>query len=467
MWHKIINFVGSKLGMVAAIFLIGLFAGIVIRIDWTRLMIAVIGEEAEQKKPTDAVVIDHIDLSNEAFHNLGIELGKVKRGPYTRHLRLPGEIIESPGKSNMMVAAPVSGIVKQIHTYPGQALKLGQALLTLQVVDEAMTQAQLDLLEVIAEIESKEAEIKKLEPLVANRQVLGSDLRALKYKRNQLDSRRKLKMQELMLRGLSKANVDQIVNKHTLIRELTVRLQQPTDRRELKPVALTDGTESTNEEYVYSIEKLKTYGGSMVQQGTPLIQISYHNDLMIKAHAFESDVQHVIDNSNLNLGVRVEYGGETDLQTIEGLSILFSDNHVEQPSRTFPFYVSLKNRVISESRNEQNALYRTWLFRPGQQVHVELAIEKFDDFIVVPDSAVAEDGLKSVVFVTNNSPEEKLLLFFPKEVRVVRRDLKNVLIQPGGQLRDGAWIAMNNAYKIQMAMKMLASSDDPHAGHNH
>ncbi len=457
----------TSLGTFLAIFVLGLVLGITVKVDWTELVEHAIGVDHQDDLHEDeGVDPGALTLSREAFHNLGLELGQPEIRTHIKRLRLPGEVIENPGKSNLIVAAPVSGIISQIFTYPGQAIKVGQPLMKIQVIDESMTNAQRDLLNTISQIRSTESELSRIRPLVANRTVAGKVEIELNYKRDQLLNSKQVKIQELLVLGLSEQHINEIISDQKLIRELDVYLAKPLENQELTKVS-TNGSEDPNGEYVFSIERLQSNLGSRIKQGEPLINVSYHNLLYVKTHAFESDIDVVTNNWNSRLGVVVEYGPDENPKIIDGLSIVFADNHVEQPSRTFPFYVALQNSVLSESRAENGAIYRSWLFRPGQQIHVELETERVDGYFVLPASAIAQNGVETIVFKTLDDPARDPEIDFKEiNVKVISRDQEVVLVDTSGRLSEKHTIVMKNAHQVQMARKMAAGGG-AHHGHEH
>ena len=73
----------------------------------------------------------HIELTAQARDNLGLETGRAALSDYYHTLRVPGVIREKPGHSDHSVPTTVHGIVKKVHTLPGQSVKPGDPLFDL------------------------------------------------------------------------------------------------------------------------------------------------------------------------------------------------------------------------------------------------------------------------------------------------------------------------------------------------
>ena len=61
-------------------------------------------------------------ISREARKNLGLVSKPVQVTTYYRKIDVPGVITDRPGVSDRGVVAPVTGIVTQIHAYPGNTV---------------------------------------------------------------------------------------------------------------------------------------------------------------------------------------------------------------------------------------------------------------------------------------------------------------------------------------------------------
>ena len=260
----------------AAIFAVGMAAGY----SLTRQLPAVDahaeddpGHEPHEEDP------EVVELTEQSFRNLGMTLGNAAIGDHTRTIRIPARVIELPGHSDHRLAAPVNGIVERLFVRPGQAISAGDPVLTMRVIDQALLDAQLKLLDVITQLEVNAADTERLTPLA---DVRGRQLVDLKYQRKQLAANERLYRQELLVRGLSSQQVSSIVADKRLVRDLTIRMP---DRLH----ATGDKTESSDShlhDHSFTIERLVAVPGTTVSQGDDLCHLAYHASLYIEGQAF-------------------------------------------------------------------------------------------------------------------------------------------------------------------------------------
>ena len=217
------------------------------------------------------------------------------------------------------------------------------------------------------------------------------------------------------------------------------------------------------------------------------------------------------------------HDGHQHLMRRDDLKITRIDNHVSNEG-LFSFYIPIDNEVVQEFRSDDR-LYQQWLFRPGQRVHLRLPVAKHEGKIKVPVDAVAMNGPNAVVFRKPSHGEENIalmvgigiamgateedhsehdhdahaghghdedthavdhddhsehdhdahadhdhaheqhafLMLEPVPVHVLHRGHDFVVINPEGELKPGDEIALNAAYKLQLAMQMAAGG----GGHGH
>ena len=78
--------------------------------------------------PVDAIV-----LSKEAKQNLGLLLGTITKGEYWQKLPMPGEVVEIPGRSDLVLTSRVAGVIDEVFALPGQAVRPGDPLFTIRI----------------------------------------------------------------------------------------------------------------------------------------------------------------------------------------------------------------------------------------------------------------------------------------------------------------------------------------------
>ena len=95
-------------------------------------------------------------------------------------------------------------------------------------------------------------------------------------------------------------------------------------------------------------------------------------------------------------------------------------------------------------------------------MQLRVPVEQWQDVIVVPVDAVAQEGLERFVFVENGDHFDR------RPVHIQYRDQYDAVIANDGSVFPGDIIALNGAHQLQMAIKNKSGGPvDPHAGHHH
>jgi membrane fusion protein, heavy metal efflux system len=441
---------------------------------------------------------DHVDVSAMAAKNLGLQFGMVKSGPFRKHLHIPGMVIEKPGQSGLAVTSPIQGIIREIHKFPGQAISPGDLLFSMQVSDAALENTQLALLETLTRIAVTEREISRLDPLAESGAIAGRRKLEMQYQLMQLQSERDARLQELRLRGLSDEQIALIVEDRELVGQIEIRLnigQSAGDSTLATRLASSDAVADPDRHHaaddpgpIYTVESLDVFPGRAVTKGEELCHIANHHELFLRGEAFESDVPVVRRLKASGWAISAEFGDGDGRTRVDDLSITYMDNHVDPGTQTFPFYLTLHNRVVSEHRDNAGRLFRSWQFKPGQRAHLFVPVEQWTDQIVLPREAVVRAGPDAFVFRLEDPQqasghfggaeetrlrrgEERLAALAdlpefemePVSIHVLHQDTANCVIAANGELQIGDVVAINQAYQIYLAWKLQMSG----GGHDH
>ncbi|MBB02365.1 MAG: hypothetical protein CMJ47_06945 [Planctomyces sp.] len=424
---------------------------------------------------------DHVALTEQAFENLGLRLGSPTTGDYWKSVLVPGKVVEIPGRSDLAVSTPVAGVIESVHVIPGQNIPMQSPLFTIRLTDEALLAAQAGYLETLTQQEVAQQEISRLSPLIQSGGVSGTKSRELEYEVKQLVARQATILQELRGRGMPENQIEQLRRDRILASTSSVGV--PKFVREQSAGDQSGG---------YSVETLLVHPGKAVSRGDSLCTVAYHQRLYIEGTAFEVDLPTLERIAKKGWKITAEtaheehdHYGLTSMQ----LKLLRVDNHVDEVTQTVRFFVELPNE-IAQTSTEDGRQFDQWRFRPGQRLHLRLPVEQWTDQITLPTDAVVVDGPNVFVFAEHNHEEEAaarltkettatespsqeheedhdvFIEFEPVPVRLLHRDDKTVVIANDGQLHDGERVALNNAYKLYLAMKMQAGGGGGHHHHH-
>jgi len=413
------------------------------------------GGEEDDHAHAQKVKYDHkhdeaaaIKLSQQARGNIGLRTAKVELKPFERTITVPGIVVERPGWSVIEVTATMTGIVTQIYPIQGEAIGPGQPLFEVRLTHEDLLQAQREFLRTIEELDVIGREVARLEKVSADGVIAGKTLLERKYEQQKQEASLRAQQQALLLHGLSKEQVDDIISTRKLLQSLTI----------YAPVRKAD-----TKVHPLQVQQLKVSQGKYVSAGDTLCTLVDYGELYIKGQAFEQDIRAINKAASSGCSVSTVVGSKStnDEEVSPGLCILYLDDKVDSESRAFHFYVSLPNRILREDKAEGRR-FVYWQFKPGQRTQIRIPVEQWADRIVLPIEAVAQDGAEAYVFEANGDHLDR------RSVRVEYRDQDWIVIANDGALKLGATVAISSAHQVQLALKNKSGGGvDPHAGHNH
>ena len=414
----------------------------------------------------------HVALTRPAFENLAVRLGHPTKQDYVKSIAVPAQVVEIPGRSDLSISAPVTGVLEEVDVLPGQALVPQRSLFRIRLTDESLIDAQSRLLEAQIRQEVVTQEIARLEPLTSSGAISGSQQREFEYESRQLQAKSAALVQELRARGLPADVVENVLTHRQLAATLDVL--SPPYVGEAAPSGAASG---------YSIEELLVHPGKSVVRGEPLCRVAYHARLYVEGSAFENDVPILRRIAEQEWPISAELPCDHDAtgdvpshRHATELPLLRIDNHVDPTTQTVRFFLELPNEV-TQSQAEDRGRFDQWKYRPGQRLHLKLPVEHWQSQIVLPASAVVVEGPEVMVFVQHTLDHddddhdddhypEIFIEFEPVSVRLRHRDDRQVVLADDGSLHPEDTIALNQAYKLYLAMRMQQARGDGHAHHH-
>ena len=395
---------------------------------------------------------EYLQLSKQAQKNIGLNLVPVELRDYDRTISVPAVLTGQPGRARIAVSAPMTGIVKRIFVIRGEAVSPGVPLFELRLTHEDLVEKQSELLRDLEELDVVKREVTRLEKVTRSGAVAGKRLLESEYQQRKIEAIVRSKRQALILHGLGKRQIDEIVKNRRLLSSVTVKTPERPD----------DSLCDKNKQAL-QVTSLSVAPGEHVETGDRLATLADHCSLYIEGKAFEHDADLLNDAANEGVLITVVVGGGSPSQhEISGLKILYVENQVDVDSRALKFYLRLPNKMVRDERTQKGKRFIGWQYRPGQRVEVLVPVERWEKSIVLPTDAVVQDGADWFVYQKSGNR------FRQTPVHVEFRDRSRVVIENDGTLFPGDLVAGKGAYQIHLAMKNKSGAAvDPYAGHSH
>ena len=418
-------------------------------------------------------------LTPQAKANLGLTkefLAPITLEPYQRMLTVPAVVTPRPGRTQLQVSTPLTGVVTHVHATTGESVLPGSLLFEMRLTHEDLVESQTAYLQTLGELEVENREIERLQFVVQNGAVSGKTLLEKQYAKAKLESLLSAQQEALRLHGLSDRQVRDIAEKRQLLRDLRILAPDIDEhgadeelrlsRKQIEQVSYNQPAsrdeQGSRESTPLIVERLDVHKGQSVMAGAQLCQLADYSQLYLEGQAFEQDAAQIATAAREGRLATAILTNETGETRIENLRFAFIGNSVDAMTRTFSFYVDLPNQILHQESNSQGQTFISWQFRPGQRMQVQIPVETWTDQIVLPTEAVVRDGPDWYVFQQSGAN------FLRVPVHVIYHDGRNVVINNDGAIYVGNVIARRGAYQMQMAIKnQSGGAVDPHAGHNH
>lgn len=407
---------------------------------------------------------DRVKLSAQAQQNLGLDVDTLVPQEYWRTILIPGAVVDRPGESDRGVTSKVAGVVTDIRAKPGDTVKAGDPLFTLQLVSEFLQSAQTDLAKAARELEFAAAKRDRIAELVKKgtqpEAVLIEEENQVKRFTTQVQAYRR----QLQVFGLTAEQVDRAEKG-----EVTTRIVVPA------PARAAGSSEGGPAADLFEVQELKVALGDQVQAGQALCLLANHQRLFVEGRAFKSEAGALATAAEKKVPIRAEFADENPgtWPPQDPLLIHHLSNQVDPATRTFAFYLPLDNQPRTFTRDGKT--HFVWRYRPGQRVRLRVPIEKLVVLapdgkrevlpFVLPAGAVVREGPEAFVFVQSGD------VFIRKPVRVLYEDRTEVVVANDGSVTEVDFVVRNQAAAINRALKGAAAGGGheghDHAGHSH
>lgn len=424
-----------------------------------------------------------IQLSTQARANLKLTTQTVSVGRFNTYVEVPASVTDWPGRTHVAITSPLTGVISAIKISRGELIQSGRPLFALRLTHQDLVDTQQKFLTSLGELDVEQREIQRLASLSSTGAIAGKTKLAREYERDKLTAGLMAAKQAMLLHGLTDAQIERIEQTRELIREVTIYAPTLHADRSLHHDSLRTSSEgltatSSNKisltsmqpppihpehiEAEFLVTKLETSRGESVQAGQHLGRLSDYSQILIEGEAYQRDGETLQKAANSGAALQAVFETQQGpAHVIDGLKIVYIGNEVNRESRSLPFFVSLTNEV-ERAEQIEGQRFVSWRYKPGQRLQLRIPVAGFDNAIVVPKDAVAEEGPERFVFIENNDHFDRVA------VQILAADSINVAIKNDGQVWPGQAIAVSGAHQLQMALKNKSGGAiDPHAGHNH
>lgn len=392
-----------------------------------------------------------IELSQNALKNIGFQPVTVELGTFERTIAIPAIVAEQPGRTQVHITAPLTGVVTNIYVVQGQAIEPNSPMFDMRLTHEELVTTQRDYLQTAESLVVVNREIARLESLgegvIAGKRILEQE-----YEKQKLEATLRAVEQALLLHGLNEEQVQNIFQTRKLLRSLTIRAP-----------AHSHNGEGCSEEHFFHVQSLPVSVGEQVEAGQELAVLADHCELLVEGLAFEQDANRLRDAVREGWNVSAKLlSSEGEAEIIKGLKLLYLADHIDPESRAFRFYLRLPNEIALDQQTGRDRRFIEWRFKPGQRMELSVPVEQWNEQIVLSADAVVDEGAETYVFRQNGDHFDRV------SVHVKYRDRNSAVIANNGALFPGDVVAGEGAYQMHLALKNKAGGGvDPHAGHNH
>ena len=430
-----------------------------------------------------------VEVLEKTMDNLNLKYGKFEVREYSNRIRIPAEVVEKIPQSRRSVTAAVAGRITKVYIAQGQAVRPNERLFELQITDKSLSQAQTEMLGVLSELDINQKELTRLRRLYEQGVVARKRLIAIDFEVKKLLGKRDSLKQTLRLRGMDDEKISNLITNKQLSQTITVLApplenlpETSTPQVTLDPSANTverasfnvDAEESAEADKRYfTVESINAFEGTSLELGQQMCELTHHSSLLIKGYAYEVDIEQIATSQEKGKTFTARFGEDhhQHQEVREGLKLFQIDNHVDTKSQTYPIYIEIGNEILSRTTDKQNRTYVNWRFKPGQRAHLEFPIETYSDQVVAPLSALVREGPETFVFVkighTHESPEGTVHEFKKIAVKVLHSDQQFAVLSPAINLDIYEEYALDQAYKLNQILNLVAGGAAPHAGHSH
>jgi len=356
---------------------------------------------------------NEVRLSKASQEMGGIDSELVEYQETKSVLRANGKVL-APKPQTAIVGHAFSARVAEVHVKLGEWVEKDQELVTLEC-NEVGT-AKSEFFKAIADLELAKQNFEREQQLLKDEIGIEKDFRAAEAEYKIALASREAAEKRLHIFGFTEEQVTEIAETHQIHAAIT--LYAPIAGKIVENNALV---------------------GALIDQGTQILKIIDPTLLWVDAHVYEKDI------SKVKVGQKVEIEVPAYPDQIFHGTVSYIGDEVNEETRTIA--------VRSEVNNDESKL------KPGMYADVSILMNGNEKTLVVPKSAVLEDGRQKVVFV---KAEDSFLL---REVETGPANGDCLPIVNG--LDNGEMVVIKGGHLLRSELKEDLLRHAHHHGHAH
>jgi cobalt-zinc-cadmium efflux system membrane fusion protein len=303
-------------------------------------------------------------LTEKEMKAIDLETVAVSYQPMSSFLRATGKVLASPFRK-AIVSYPFPARIARIHVRPGDWVKTGHELVTLQ--SEAVGEAKSEYFKALADFELAKSSFEREKRLFDRGAGAGKNLQAAEAERKVAEASVNAAEKKLHVLGFSEAQVRTAAETHEI--NATITLFAPL------PGRIVDNNMAL---------------GTMVDQSTEILTILDPGVLCVDADIYERDI------------AAVRKGQEVDV-TVPAYPDLVFKGKVQYIGDV----LKEETRTVTLRTEVENAEYR---LKPGMFASLSILLDRQARALTVPQAAVLDDRDRKIAFISRDGA------FFPRVI---------------------------------------------------
>jgi cobalt-zinc-cadmium efflux system membrane fusion protein len=338
---------------------------------------------------------ESIQLADKELGAIDIRTAIVSTHPMSSHLEVMGKILASPFRK-AIVSYPFPARIAEIHVRPGDWVKTGQRIVTLQ--SETVGEAKSEYFKALADAELAKNNYEREQRLFDRGAGAGKNVQAAEAELKVAQANLNAAEKKLHILGFTEEQVKTAAGTHEVNPLIT--LFAPISGR------IVDNNMSL---------------GTMVDQSTEIMTILDPRLLCVDANIYERDI------SKIRKGQEVEVIVPAYPDLVFKGKVQYIGDILNEETRT----ITVRTEVDNEGFN----------LKAGMFASLRILLDRQAAALTVPQSAVLDDGDLKIVFVKKDGK------FFPREITVGSRT--DGLIEVLSGLAEGDEVVTTGSFQLK------------------